>query len=65
MLWFYMEMSTADNQPPFPDQNSQLVDVTHHGYWKYEVWNIFTFYLNSNIQNFFTSHGGYLLNTTL
>ena len=24
-----------------------------HGYWKCEVWNIFTFYLNSNIQNFF------------
>ena len=23
------------------------------------------FYLNSNIQNFFSSHGGYLLNTTL
>ena len=23
------------------------------------------FYLNSNIQNFFTSHGGYLLNTKL
>ena len=36
-----------------------------NGYWKYKVWNISMFYLNSNILNFFTSHGGYFLNTTL
>ena len=33
-----------------------------HGYWNYKVWNIFSFHLNSNIQNFYFSH---LLNTSL
>ena len=37
----------------------------YHGYWKYKFWNIFTFYFNFNIQKFFSTHGGYLLNTTL
>ena len=26
----------------------------YHYFWKYKVWNLFAFYLNSNIQNFFT-----------
>ena len=25
----------------------------YHYFWKYKVWNLFAFYLNSNIQNFF------------
>ena len=32
----------------------------YHGYWKCKVWYIFAFYLI-----FFTSRGGYLLNTAL
>ena len=36
--------------------------ITFAIHWKYNVWSIITFYLKLNTE-FFTFHGGYLLNT--
>ena len=38
--------------------------ITFAIHWKYKVWKIITFYLKLNTE-FFTFHGGYLLNTKL